>query len=392
MRRVSLLLLVGILAVVLATSVLAEIAPPTTTPTVVEGTITAISRISTTVGKITVSVPSVTPTTPVRLVTILVNAKTVIYKNGSLVTLAALAVGDTCRATVIKTAEGGLLATLIYAKTAPLKTVSGVIAEKVLYNGARTFRLSLATTTARMWFSVNGDTRITVDGKPATYDQLAKGQNAEVAYKQPPPLMTPVEIPIPASVVTARNVVPPPPPVYHVKGRLAFVDALNRVIGVKPATPTAGSNVIMQFKVTDLTKIEKFGPALLKDLTPAGTVYAGDQVDVAYPPLVIESITPPVAVTIAVSPEIVAGSITSIKPLERVFTLSIPTPATTPPYFTVVTATRITRNGVPVGLGDLRIGDLAGVRYFQFWSEKRAAVVEARAPLIGTTIVGTRRL
>ena len=134
MRRVCFLLMLSMAATLLAGAVFAADPPvPTPVPTVVEGNITAIVLASATTAKITVQPPQVAGSTLVRPpVTFLVNASTKIFKDGKEAKLAALVLGDACRAQVIKTREGSLLAQIVYATTVipPIKTVNGTITEK----------------------------------------------------------------------------------------------------------------------------------------------------------------------------------------------------------------------------------------------------------------------
>lgn len=467
MRRATLLLMASFLAAILVTSAFA--ADPAPVPTVIEGAIASIAPPGGNVGRITVHVSSPTPATSARFVTIFVGEKTRIYKDGLPVKLPALAVGDTVRALVIRTADGVMLAQTIYAKTPQLKSAKGVIVEKALWNGIGTFRLRVADSTVTLWFSVSSATKITVDGIVATYAQLASGQMAEVSYVQPPPQMTTVILPIPASVVAARNpapllwargtivekslwngkqtfklrlatgtqtiwfsvdattritvdgeiapyerlangqtaevgyVQPPPlvpavivptpasvvaaknaapPPTIRIVGRLVSVNLATGVIGVR----IPPKNLVLNIRVTDETLVKKFGPARLADLTPASATYPGDSVEVLATPVMATVVgAMPVAVSIAVSPETQAGTIAGVDIYGKTFRL-IPvlygTVVPTAMLFKVMPETVILKNGVPVGLGDLKIRDFANVRYFQFGLEKRAYVVEARSPVV----------
>lgn len=391
MRRVCLLLMLSIFAAILATSAFAVDSTPVTT--VVEGTITAVTATTTNVGKIVVSVPPITPTGVTKLVTILVNEKTQIYKDGVLAKLSGLAVGDTVRALVVATADGGLLAQMIYAKTPPppvLKWATGVVSDKALWNGIRTFKLRVSSTTATMWFSVDEKTKITVDGVVTSYDKIANGQTAEVGFVQPPPQVTAVILPILASVVSAKN--PPPPPVVHFIGRIVAVDLVKSTISVGNPAVSAAPVVI---KITDGTVIDKFGVgAKLAQLVPASSEFAGDSVDVVAKPVVTTEVGAlPIAVSVVVAPETMSGVISSVDLVARSFKL-IPRTTTTPVVgtvdpslgvvFYVVPATKIFRNGYGAGLDGLRALDTANLKYFQFPGQKRASLVEAKSPTIGT--------
>lgn len=391
MRRVCFLLMVGMFAAILATTAFAvDTVPPTPVPTVIEGTATAVTISTTGVGgSITVAVPPVTPTGPTRLVTFAVTDKTQIFKNGNPAKLGDVKVGDAIRALVNQSAAGAaLVAQVVYAKTPPpppLKWATGLIVDKALWNSTRTFKIQASASAVPMWFSVDNNTKITVDGVAVTYDKLAKGQTAEVGYAPPPPLMTPVVLPILASVVSAKS--PPPPPVVHVIGRLAAVDLVKGTISVA----TMGSVIApIVIKVTDATVIDKLGPKKLVDLTPAGPGYPGDAVDVTMKPVVATSLDLPTAISVVVVPETLMGVISGVDPIGRTFKMVVrtvvsPIVGVTNPtmgvLFTVVPDTKIVKNGIPVGLGDLRPQDAANVKYFQFGAEKRAAFVEAKSPL-----------
>lgn len=472
MRRVIMFLSVCVLAAILATSALAVETTPVAT--VVEGTITAVRVTGPNTGTITVQVPSTTSTTPVRLATFGVIDRTRLYKNGLPCELSAIAVGDLCRAMVVRTATGPV-ALLVYVKTPPLKWASGVIVEKSTWNGTATFKLRTSGSAVPMWFSVNSATKITVDGRTATYGQLAAGQSAEVGYVQPPPQMITVILPIPASVVNAKNppvkwvagtivdkslwngtptfrlqvsnstvpmwfcvnnattitvdgriapygdlakgqraevgfVQPPPqitdvvlpilasavvaknPPLVHVKGRLVGVDLVNGTISV--ASTATDQPLPVVFQITGATRIDKFGPGVrLADLVPAGPGYPGDAVDVAFMPVAEAVIRPIPAVSVVVAAESIAGVVSGVDVAGSTFSIVVPTPilGSIVPIpsleFSVVPATRIVRGGVLIKLDDIKQGDYAAVRFYQFPFEKRASVVEVR-PRLMVPIVG----
>lgn len=391
MRRVCFVLVISIAAAMLASAVSAVVSvtpTPGPVPIVVEGLITAITVATTTSGTITVAPPpSPTGTPPPK--TIVINDKTRLFKDGKACTLAELAVGDFCRAMVVRLADGTYVGLIVHAKTVvpPLKTARGTIVEKTLDSTwGRTFKLQVpgvdASPTILMWFSVDATTRITVDGKPANYDLLAVGQLAEVAYVEPPPSPLTVIQPILAAAVAAVN--PPPPPATHVIGRLCGVDLANGIIVVGPR----GTNVRLAFKITDATKIDKFGPAPLAALVKAGVIpgYPGDMVDVGFRTTPSASILPPAAVSVLVLPEALTGVVRGvlvdpngvtgtvmIAPLTSTGAVMLPIP------IRVVPATKIIKNGVPVTIQQLAIDDRVSVRFFQFTDAKVASLIEARS-------------
>ena len=241
-----------------------------------------------------------------------------------------------------------------------------------------------------MWFLVSDKTKITVDGVAATYDKLAVGQTAEVAYAQPPPLMNPVEKPIIANSVAAKN--PPIPPISHVIGRLVGVDLTNGIIAVAPSD---ASKPVVSFKITNETKIDKFGPAPLAALVPASSTYAGDMVDVAARLSNICHGHTAAAITVVVSPHKYAGIVDGriVDPGGRTGTLFVRslTPisgviAAVP--FKIVLATKITKNGVVVSLDKLAARDSVTMQYFQFKDAKVASIVEAKSPASTTAARG----
>jgi hypothetical protein len=362
--------------------------PPTPISTVVEGLITAIAVATPTSAKITVApVPLAAGAPTPAPVTFIVNSKTQLFKDGKVCLLPAILVGDSCRALLVKNAEGGLVAQIVYARTVvpPIKVDKGTIFDKGVIGGLRTFKLRLPATATlpevTAWFSVSDRTKITVDGKPASYDLLANGQFAEVGFLPPPPGPLTVTQPILASSVAAKN--PPPPPVIHVIGRLISVDLVNGIIVVN----LRGTTTQIAFKITDATKIDKFGPAPLAALVPAGVFerYLGDMVDVASRLTPSFSAVPPVAISVVVLPDSVMGVIAgiAINPDGVTGTLQIgPKLATNivlpSEQYKVVPATRITRNGMLVTIGQLVNGDLASLKFFQFREGKVASLVEAR--------------
>lgn len=387
------LLMVSLVATLLASSVFAvdppkpPTVPPTPVPTVIEGPITAITVATPNTGTITIApAPSPIAGAPVKPpVTFSVNEKTKIVKDGTAVTLGALVVGDACRAMVVKT-DAGLVAQIVYATTVvpPVRVAKGRIADKALWNGQRTFKLAVPPVgmgpTLLMWFSVDSATKITVDGKAANYDRLANGQAAEVGYRQPPPSLTPVELPILAASVSATN--PPPPPAIRIVGKLVAIDPAAGTIAVllRPTMIAAPVPAPVVLKITDATTINKFGPARMDALV------LGDSVEAAYRPNVDASTTtPPVAISVAVQPESFVGIVDRVVPGSAIGTGTLwigqrltSGAVVAPVPFKVVEATRITRNGVQASLAQIVKGDLAALKYFQFRDGKVASVVEAR--------------
>jgi hypothetical protein len=300
-------------------------------------------------------------------------------------------VGDGCRALLVQTSAGGLVAQVVYAKA--VKWVKGTIVEKSVDSAwGRTFKLALPAVgdapSIVMWFSVNNVTKITLDGNPATYDDLAVGQSAEVGYVPPPPTMILVIQPILASAVAAKSPPPPPPPpIIHVIGKLVGIDLTNGIIRVLPndANCTDPASCAVAFKVTDLTKIDKFGPVKLPALT------IGDTVDVAARAAATDVTLLPVAISVVVLPETFIGVVEKVMPDPGGVTgvLFVRQRTTTgvsvaPVAFKVVLATKIIKNGQPARLTQLLRGDAANVKYFQFGLIKVAALVEAKSPIFIT--------
>lgn len=390
MRRVWFALMVGLFAAMLCGAALAVEPTPVPGPVVVEGTITAVVITGPASGKITVQPPQPCATCEVKPpVTFAVNEKTQLFKDGKACKLADIKVGDGCRALCVPTSTGELLAQIVYAKTVvpPLTWVKGTIVEKSATSQyGKTFKLAVpgttdASATRVMWFGVNNATKITLDGNPATYEDLAVGQTAEVGYV---PIQILVYAPIPASVVNAKS--PPPPPVAHLTGKLVGIDLINGIIRVLPkdVNCTNPATCALPFKVTNETKIDKFGPVKLPALT------IGDTVDVAYKPI-SDSTRPPVAISIVVLPETFVGIVDRvvIDPAGVTGTLYLRQRTTTgviatPVPFRVVAATKIIKNGAPARLADLMRGDAANVKYFQFGNVKVAALVEAKSPVLIT--------
>ncbi len=396
MRRVLFALMVGLFVTALP-AVASVTAPTVPTQIVVEGTITAITVTGTASGKITVQPPAPCPDCPIKApVTFGVTPVTKLFKDGMPCKLSDIKVGDDCRALFAKTSAGGLVAQIVYAKTVPppMKWVSGKIIEKSLSSAfGRTFRLAVPTTdpagnitTIVMWFAVNNTTKITLDGDPANYDDLAVGQSAEVGYVQPPPSPLTVIRPIPASVVNAKSP-PAPPPVEHIIGKLVAIDMTNGIIRVLPrdVNCTSIADCAMPFRVTNLTKIDKFGPARLSELT------IGDTVDVAYNPL-LASPAPPPALSVVVLPQTLVGIVERVVSADSTGTTGIlylrlrtdTGVSAAVVAFKVVPATKIIKNGAPAKLRQLVRGDAAKVDFFQFGRIKVAALINAKSP--GSTV------
>jgi hypothetical protein len=384
MRRVWFALMV---AAFLATAGGAAVAvdPPSVVPApvVVEGIITDVTITTPASGTITVQPPAPCATCPdVAPVTFAVNEQTQLFKDGKVCKLPDIKVGDSCRALCIKDSTGALVARLVYAKTVvpPLKWVAGKIVEKALVAPwGRTFRLALTATTNStalvMWFKVDNTTKITLDGNPATYDDLAVGQLAEVGFLPPPPSPLTVIQPILAAVVAAKS--PPPPPITHVIGKLVGIDLDNRIITVLPrdARCTDVSRCAVSFKITDATKIYKFGLVTLDKLT------LGDTVDVTAR-LISTTPAPPVAISVVVLPETLMGIVDKVDLAAGIVWIvqrnvaGVVTPAIP---IKVVPATKIIRNGRPVPLSEIAKGDIANVIYFQFGPVKVAALIDAKS-------------
>jgi|GEM_PF-2442281 len=387
MRKSWFVLIISIVAIMcLANVVLAQTTTPKPLPVVVEGTVTAITVTDAHNGKITVTPAVLSDNVQKPPVTFIVNATTKVYKDNKLVGLGDVNVGDDCRAMLVKTDSGNLVAQLVYAKTVvpPTLWAKGTIAKKELLNGVRTFSLDIpgigASPDVLMLFSVTDATKITVDGKVAKYDQLAVGQIAEVAYLKQPPVLTPGVLPIPALVVTAKT---PPPPVFHIIGRLAGVDVTNGVIGVQPAVGGVISNVIVNLKVTDATKIDKFGPVKIGDLR------IGDSVDVVGQGNQSSTTMPPIAISVTVLPESFAGKVVDVitsNATGTAGTLVIQQAVTNGSVtvavpFKVLEKTRVTKNGILVPLAKIEKGNTANVKYFKFGDTNVASLVEARSPI-----------
>jgi len=388
MRRVWFALMVAMFMATVGGAAFA-VDPPSTVPApiVVEGIITAITITGPTSGSITVQPPAPCATCPVKApVKFAVNERTQLFKDGRPCKLADIKVGDSCRAMCIKDSTGALVAQIVYAKTVvpPLKWVRGAIVEKAPSDAwGRTFKLAVpgnSTTdsaTVVMWFKVGDATKITVDGLPATYDQLAVGQLAEVGYV--PLAITPAVVqPILAAVVAAKS--PPPPPVTHVIGKLVGIDLVNGIIMVLPRNVRCidVSRCAVPFKITNETKIDKFGPVTLDKLT------LGDTVDVAAR-LISTTPMPPVAISVVVLPETLMGIVDRVDLAARVVWIAQRNTAgiATPPVpIKVVPATKIIKNGRPVPLWQIVKGDIASVKYFQFGPVKVAALIDAKSPVI----------
>lgn len=392
MRRVLFVLMVGIFAAALSGAALAVDPTPVPVPIVIEGSITAITVTTPTSGTITVQPPTPCATCPTKApVTFAVNEKTQLFKDGSVCKLADINVGYGCRAMLVKTSTGALLAQIVYARTVvpPMKWVKGTIVEKAVSDTwGRTFKLALPVVgdapSVLMWFAVNNATKITLDGNPATYDQLAVRQSAEVGYVPLPPTMILVIQPIPASVVAAKG--PPLPPIMYVVGKLVGIDVANGIIRVLPrnANCTDVTRCAVPFKITSETKIDKLGPAKPMALT------LGDTVDVAarLTPTATDSTLLPVAISVVVLPETFMGVVERVVPDPKGVTgvLFVKQRTTTgvvvaPVAFKVVMATKIIKNGLPARLTQLLRGDAANVKFFQFGLIKVAALVEARSPV-----------
>lgn len=393
MRRVCFVLMVSMVAAMMAGAAFAVVSvTPTPTPIVIEGNITVISPASNTSAKITVQPPQGAATVIRPPVTFIVNERTQIFKDGKEAKLADLAVGNACRALLTKNSEGALVAQVVYAKTVvpPMLTVRGTITEKKVYDTwGRTFKLVIPgvgdAPDRLMWFGVGEKTRVVVDGRPANYDLLADGQTAGVVYAQPPPSMLPVERPILAALVAAKN--PPPPPIKHVIGKLVAVDLAGGVIKVAPINATDAR--VLSFKITKETRIDKFGPAPLGALLPANLAYPGDTVDVAARiPTNTDVVSAiPAAISVVVLPESYVGLIDKVTVNPDGVTGVVwllpryPTFAPVPPVpYRVAPATRIVKNGVVVSIGKLAPRDLAELRFFQFRDAKVAAVIAAKSP------------
>lgn len=368
MRIAKFALLTIAATTLLCASVFADGTQPAPPPIVVVGVITVLDASQKQItlnGQPPTAGPSRVPA--MRSIVFRCNDQTVIKKDDKVVGFDALALKDDCTAQLTKTSTGGLVALNVLARTPrpPITTAQGAIG--AVDTAASTFDLVLRSsdpaTAVVLKFSVDLTTKIMKDGKLAGLADLAKGDLATVAFNPPPPDMGPVVRPIHALVVEARTPPPPPVPPAHFRGRLVSVSD-SKVIAVAGPDGT----VPKQFQVTPDTKIVKFHPAGLDALVK------GDMLDVAFNGASDAAIPP--AFAIMVMPELARGTIAVVDVLNGVVAIKMGMmPARA---FKVLPDTVILRNGLPLGLGDLKVGDMAEVRFFHFKDIDVAAAISAR--------------
>jgi len=377
-----------------------KVVPPiSTSPTIVQGIISAID-----LGK--GSVTLVSPTAPgapapTTSFVFFVNAQTIINKNGRPAQLKDLAIGDICGARV-QLSSTGAMAIVVEAKSPlppgppPSVFLQGMIQAIDLDKSTVTLGPpappagSTVPTPAPVTILVVDTTKIYRNGQPALLKDLAVGDMAGVEAKRA------TDGTLTAVCIQARPpVVPPPPQLKTVVGVISAIDpaALTFSLTVKPG-PTAPP-VVLKFIANADTKIRKngadatFGDLKVNDLaavafvvtptmTPTSTMTA-----VAIDAKTPSAPPPPPKVTLT-------GIISAIDLDKGTITLGPPAPpigstAPTPAPVTifVVATTKIVKNGQPALFKDLAVGDAACVQAQPAADGTLTALaIDARSPVI----------
>jgi hypothetical protein len=184
-------------------------------------------------------------------------------------------------------------------------------------------------------------TRITKDGRPAGFGDLAVGDLARCRVVVRDNMLW-------ALAITARSVNNPP---IRIEGVIVELDLVRRTVAIK--TPDPDERPVM-FRVTDDTRITKNGqPARLPDVeigdfarallvdTNAGLVALILDAHDRPPPIPVE------------------GRIVGLDPVRQIVAVQPPENDRQPVAFKVTADTRLTKDGRPARFGDLQIGDFA---------------------------------
>ena len=392
MRSYKFLLIAGALAVMLLTgAAVAQYDLTMERPFGVGGTITMIDPDA---GTITLNGPTSTGEDGIlpEPITFMVNDRTRIVKDGHRAHLEDLAVGDACRALLVHTSDGGLLALSIVAKSPapPLAWVHGKIVEISLPDSV--FALAVITNqdatdlvAARvMRFEVDRCTKVFKDGRPASLGDLRVGDLARVGFV-PVPTLT-ADQPIRAAVVDAKS---PEPPMKWVSGKIDKIVHEEYLFSLRVITSSNAENAVLVFAVDKNTRFTKDGrPATWHDIK------LGDLARVGFSPdpsgVSGEPIRAAVVEAKSSEPPLVwvGGVIEKIDYEEHIFvlrTMNATDVAGALMTFYVDRGTRITKNGRPAHLGELMAGDLARVGFVPQITTAvvgpiRASVVTAKSP------------
>ena len=372
MRNYKFVLIAGALAVMLlGCGAAAYYLPPMERPFGVGGIITMIDLHAGTItlnGPVPVDEDGVLP----EPITFMVNDRTRIVKDGRRAHLADLAIGDACRALLVHTPDGGLLALGVIAESPspPLTWVHGKIVKISLPD--RVFALALITNRDDasnsadhvILFYVDHGTRICKDGRPAWLRDLHVGDLARVGFAPPPDIA--LNRPIRAAIVIART---PPPPMERFCGRISSINYEDMTIAVVPLDIDCFVDCSETFKITEQTKIDKFGVATIKDLC------VGDRVCVTYNPFL--DVYPPYAIGVRVIPEKYGGTIVRVDPAAGLVWCA-GNSAGELIVFRVCNKTRIFRNGRPVPLEALRPRDFVHILFYRYEHGNVASLIHAR--------------
>ncbi|MCX6343796.1 MAG: DUF5666 domain-containing protein [Armatimonadetes bacterium] len=259
--------------------------------------------------------------------------------------------------------------------------LEGVISAIVPETGAITLVFPNMPQRLPEGFFVNNLTRILKNGQIAPFSALAIGDWCRAEIKP-----TTQNVPLAVNVQAKTPPVAPPPGAMVLEGIITQINADGHSITLSPP-PGAPARPPVTFLVNDATKIMKNGqPAQFSALAVGdkcrAEVVQREGVWVALNVQAGSAAPPPPPLTWA------RGKITVIAPAALTFTLLV-TNAENPNgvarLFFEDRETKIRRNGIAVGFGDLKVGDFAEVGFVlpptATTNRLRAAVIEAKSAL-----------
>lgn len=333
----------------------------------VSGTIAAVDTTNMT---ITLAPPPATAGVIAPAVKFFYTAKTRFFKNGVEAKPGALVVGDMCAAECVRERDRLIALSVKVKSPEPPKPqlVKGRIREINYDTGI--FELLIgepgATGAHVMGFAANDQTKIAKDGLGAAFADLKSGDMAVVGFR-PSPVASPG--PTVALTIQAHT---PPESVGHVKGMLVERDLDKRILGVMPGDWVAvPADPVVRVFVPETAKITKFWEVPLAGLNTRDHV-AVTFIKRADSPL-------PVALAVEALPERITGIVDHVDIVAGAVAVKMTPTGPAGPYKVVDGRTKITRNGVIVGLGDLKAGDLVRLAYFRFPEANIAVMVDARS-------------
>lgn len=309
-----------------------------------------------------------------------VTPTTKILKNEQIAVLKEVLVGDQCRAEVKQEVNGVPFALNMRLRTPGLKWQPGVVNSVDTTGGIIELKIPTSdnTTPVTVKFSLDASTMIRKNGKPVGLGDILPGDVGRIGF-----------IPVPAADPSAAipsivvEVYTPKTPNVILEGVISVIDTTTGAVTLV-APSSAPAKPPVTFYVVDSTKIMKNGAAAafsalaVNDICRAEAQVASNGSLIA---LNVQAKTPVIPLKTA------KGTISAVDVTGSTFDLKSDGTGIII-HFTVNANTKIGKNGVKAGLGDLAVGDLAAVAYSQpSATENVAAGVEAKTPVVPGIII-----